>query len=583
MDLSHVGTSGVGAPTEYGPGGSVTSMLKWPLPLEEVAKLNPELALAMGASRKSVNAAAKNAERQMTSRQRAEQAKMALKAAEEDAVFDEEELEIVRMLQEDIVSEEELLEQAKEKRRKEDEKHARWKANKIEAQKQGKKNVSTGERRTLEEMMEDNRKLLERYEKKKEMLRLDKEWEELKAAGEVKKILPTPGQKLGVTPRVYKLLKDHLISKSRSKRFKTSKVKDFSRTSLSDIAVADLRRVCDIVGIPSGAKKSVLVQMLLVHFQEAESHFAQDYLATIASLDDEVKKLKQEAKELEASEQWKRLQAELDGGVEDQDEEEMEDFYQEFDPDEDEEDYEDGDQIQFVPPDHVNPPYPEKVVTAFKPMEVVDILLKARGKDIVNLDISEKCTWTDNFIIATAKSPRHIRMLAGAVLYALKQRTDYVVANKLKPSIEGSGNSDEEGDDHWMLVDCGSCVVHCFSPEARERYDLEGLWAPGKELEYFNPEDEVMTIDTITVPDEEEHKEKVMAGSDGFNPADVDLPLDLEDMGNLEVRFRLSHHGNSSHVFTPLPFCSLCEHLRECIRGSCADDSNIHLVNPLTT
>jgi hypothetical protein len=55
-------------------------------------------------------------------------------------------------------------------------------------------------------------------------------------------------------------------------------------------------------------------------------------------------------------------------------------------------------------------------------------------------------------------------MLAGAILHAVKQRTNYVVGTKLKPTIEGAdGKNGEGGDDHWMLVDCGSCVVRRLS------------------------------------------------------------------------------------------------------------------------
>jgi ribosomal silencing factor RsfS len=37
-------------------------------------------------------------------------------------------------------------------------------------------------------------------------------------------------------------------------------------------------------------------------------------------------------------------------------------------------------------------------------------------------------------------------------------------------SIEG------EDSDDWMLLDTGSVVVHCFTQEGRDEYDLEGLW-----------------------------------------------------------------------------------------------------------
>jgi ribosomal silencing factor RsfS len=53
----------------------------------------------------------------------------------------------------------------------------------------------------------------------------------------------------------------------------------------------------------------------------------------------------------------------------------------------------------------------------------VDILLRARGVDVVHIPLGERCKWTEHFIIATAKSPRHIRMLAGAALHAVKSRT----------------------------------------------------------------------------------------------------------------------------------------------------------------
>jgi ribosomal silencing factor RsfS len=39
------------------------------------------------------------------------------------------------------------------------------------------------------------------------------------------------------------------------------------------------------------------------------------------------------------------------------------------------------------------------------------------------------------------------------------------------PHIEG--RHDQSG---WLLIDLGRCVIHLFTPEIREQYDLEGLW-----------------------------------------------------------------------------------------------------------
>ena len=47
---------------------------------------------------------------------------------------------------------------------------------------------------------------------------------------------------------------------------------------------------------------------------------------------------------------------------------------------------------------------------------------------------------------------------------------------KKKGRVEGQA---QEG---WLLLDYGDVVVHLFSPDQREHYDLEELWSDGKVL-----------------------------------------------------------------------------------------------------
>jgi ribosome-associated protein len=60
--------------------------------------------------------------------------------------------------------------------------------------------------------------------------------------------------------------------------------------------------------------------------------------------------------------------------------------------------------------------------------------------------------------------------LAKGVLEATKP--DY----KKKSRVEGQSH---EG---WLVLDYGDVVVHLFSPDRREYYDLEELWSDGKIL-----------------------------------------------------------------------------------------------------
>ena len=141
--------------------------------------------------------------------------------------------------------------------------------------------------------------------------------------------------------------------------------------------------------------------------------------------------------------------------------------------------------------------YPE----LFTPEEIVEILVKARGKDVMAIRIREKCSWADWLILCTGKSPRHISDLSHAVMFEFKKRVaenPTQSSGKVKPYIEGAqADTSGSGDEEWNAVDCGSCVVHVLSDRARRYYDIEELWANGDEI--LHNGEEILTIDTIKI------------------------------------------------------------------------------------
>ncbi|GBG73884.1 hypothetical protein CBR_g17596 [Chara braunii] len=104
--------------------------------------------------------------------------------------------------------------------------------------------------------------------------------------------------------------------------------------------------------------------------------------------------------------------------------------------------------------------------------ELTKTLQNVRARNIVTLYVRDRCTFTDWMVIVTGRSGRHLRAMADAVVYELKRRTSEVIPD-LEPAVEGRDV------DQWMVVDCGSMVVHFFDEETRERYNLEELWAEG--------------------------------------------------------------------------------------------------------
>ena len=95
-----------------------------------------------------------------------------------------------------------------------------------------------------------------------------------------------------------------------------------------------------------------------------------------------------------------------------------------------------------------------------------------RGKDILLLDMRPITPIVDFFIVVTATSQRQMKALGEEVARVMKKRGQ-----------QRLGEEGGEGDGVWGLQDFGDVVLHVFSPEGRELYDLEGLWADAPRIE----------------------------------------------------------------------------------------------------
>lgn len=86
------------------------------------------------------------------------------------------------------------------------------------------------------------------------------------------------------------------------------------------------------------------------------------------------------------------------------------------------------------------------------------------------LDIRELADFAEYFVVCSGTSDRMLQALADEV----KERT--WKAQQLRGRVEGKPQ------DGWVLVDFGDVIVHLFSPDRRDYYRLEDLWAQGKIL-----------------------------------------------------------------------------------------------------
>jgi ribosome-associated protein len=93
---------------------------------------------------------------------------------------------------------------------------------------------------------------------------------------------------------------------------------------------------------------------------------------------------------------------------------------------------------------------------------------KAVGVEI--LDVAGKVDYADFLVIMTGRSDRHAQALAAGIEESLKKKGVRPVA------VEGLPHG------LWVLMDYGDVVVHVFQDEARQLYDLDGLWLDARRL-----------------------------------------------------------------------------------------------------
>ena len=99
-----------------------------------------------------------------------------------------------------------------------------------------------------------------------------------------------------------------------------------------------------------------------------------------------------------------------------------------------------------------------------KILEDIAAALEAKsGENILTLDLRNKGSLSDAFVLVTGNSEVHMKTLIETAEEVLDQ-------SGRNCKVEGAESS------NWRLLDAGDVVVHVFSHKGREFYRLERLW-----------------------------------------------------------------------------------------------------------
>ena len=107
--------------------------------------------------------------------------------------------------------------------------------------------------------------------------------------------------------------------------------------------------------------------------------------------------------------------------------------------------------------------------------EIAAIAAKAlddkKAKDVLVLKTAEQTVIADYFVICNGSSAPHVK--------ALVDEVDKQLSEAGEPPMRREGLRS----DIWVLMDFGCVIVHIFTDEARQFYNLERLWSDAEQID----------------------------------------------------------------------------------------------------
>ncbi len=96
---------------------------------------------------------------------------------------------------------------------------------------------------------------------------------------------------------------------------------------------------------------------------------------------------------------------------------------------------------------------------------VRDAALDRKGEEFTTIDVSGRTILADTFALVTGRSKIQARAIADAVVDRAK--AEGFAVTRVEGYNEGT----------WILIDLGHVIVHVFTADQRQFYNLERLWS----------------------------------------------------------------------------------------------------------
>ncbi len=95
---------------------------------------------------------------------------------------------------------------------------------------------------------------------------------------------------------------------------------------------------------------------------------------------------------------------------------------------------------------------------------IAEVLDSKKGFDVEVVYVADKTVIAEYFVICSGNTSTHIKSLVDETEFRIGQR------NLLPYNVEGKDNN------AWIVMDYSNVIVHLFTKEAREFYNIEKLY-----------------------------------------------------------------------------------------------------------
>ena len=111
-------------------------------------------------------------------------------------------------------------------------------------------------------------------------------------------------------------------------------------------------------------------------------------------------------------------------------------------------------------------------------MQIAKLLDSKKATRVKVLKVRDLTVLADYFVIASGTSSTHVKIL-GHVFEVGPHMVQIVIV----PRFGADHMDDDVGiTQNWFILDYANVIVHVFSPDARDYYDLDHLWADGEDV-----------------------------------------------------------------------------------------------------